>query len=70
MLVYTLVCVYFFNMPLLALTLPVIMLISLVHAWFIAVWERQHGVVLWKPALSSVGREEWRRSPYYSTPAE
>jgi len=70
MLVYTLVCVYFFHQPLLALTLPAVLLISPVHAWRIAVWERRPGVVLWKPALSSVGREEWRRSPYYSTPAE
>ncbi|MEU6771270.1 hypothetical protein [Streptomyces sp. NPDC046759] len=65
---FSVVCGYLFRLPLLSLLVPVVLFISLVHAWRISVWERRHRVVLWKPSLAEVGREEWRRSPFYSTP--
>jgi hypothetical protein len=63
------VVVRLLQLPLAALGMPIMLLISLVHTWRISVWERRQGLSLWKPALSEVGREEWRNSPYYSTPA-
>ncbi|MFE7169393.1 hypothetical protein [Streptomyces sp. NPDC057616] len=61
---------YVIHAPLLGLGLQVILVLGLLHTWRTAVrWERRHGLHLWKPALSAVGREAYRRSPYYATPA-
>jgi hypothetical protein len=50
------------------LALPLIQVASAVAAWNMTGWERRHGVVLWKPALSAVGREAHRTAPFYTTP--
>jgi len=61
---------YVLHFPLLGLGFQLILGLGLVHTWRTAFWwERRHGVHLWKPALSAVGRENWRRSPYYATPS-
>ncbi|MFF0833027.1 MULTISPECIES: hypothetical protein [unclassified Streptomyces] len=62
------VVVYLIHLPIAALGMPAMLLISLLHVWRISVWERSKGLTLWKPAPSEAGREEWRNSPYYSTP--
>ncbi|MFS4092241.1 hypothetical protein [Streptomyces sp. AF1A] len=66
----TLVFAYGSHGPLVSVSLPLIALLGVVHTWRTAIWwERRHGVRLWKPALVVVGREAYRRSPYYATPA-
>ena len=58
------------HLPLFGLTAQLMLLLGLIHTCRSAVWwERRHGVHLWKPALSAVGREKWRASPYYTTAA-
>lgn len=62
--------VFLIHLPLLGLSVQLILILGLIHTWRTAVWwERRHGVHLWKPALSAVGREKWRASPYYATAA-
>jgi hypothetical protein len=62
--------VFLIHLPLFGLTAQLMLLLGLIHTWRTAVWwERRHGVHLWKPALSAVGREKWRASPYYTTAA-
>lgn len=61
---------YIAHLPLLGLGFQLILGLGLLHTWWTAIWwERRHGVHLWKPALSAVGRENWRGSPYYVTSA-
>lgn len=61
---------YVIHAPLLGLGFQLILVLGLLHTWRTAVrWERRHGVRLWKPALQVVGREAYRRSPYYVTTA-
>ena len=61
---------YIGHQPLFGLGVQLILVLSLVHTWRTAIWwERRHGVHLWKPALSVVGRENFRGSPYYATSA-
>ncbi|WP_369252965.1 hypothetical protein [Streptomyces sp. R41] len=61
---------YVAHWPLFGLGVQLILGLGLLHTWRTAIWwERRHGVHLWKPALSAVGRENWRRSPYYATSA-
>ncbi|MHB9848953.1 hypothetical protein ACSYGO_06860 [Streptomyces krungchingensis] len=62
---------YVAHAPLVGLGFQLILVLGLVHTWRTAIWwERRHGVHLWRPALSAVGRERWRRSPYYATSAK
>ncbi|MFI6351933.1 hypothetical protein ACIBJF_04505 [Streptomyces sp. NPDC050743] len=62
--------VFLIHLPLFGLTVQLMLLLGLIHTWRTAVWwERRHGVRLWKPALSAVGREKFRASPYYATAA-
>ncbi|MEV6054217.1 hypothetical protein [Streptomyces sp. NPDC052107] len=62
--------VFLIRLPLLGLSVQLMLILGLIHTWRTAVWwERRHGVHLWRPALSSVGREKWRGSPYYVTVA-
>ncbi|WP_345657483.1 hypothetical protein [Streptomyces siamensis] len=62
---------YVAHAPLVGLGFQLMLVVGLVHTWRTAIWwERRHGVHLWKPALSKVGRENWRRSPYYATSAK
>ncbi|MFI5634348.1 hypothetical protein ACIA8E_34290 [Streptomyces sp. NPDC051664] len=69
-LLVTLGCTYVAHWPLIGLGFQLILGLGLVHTWRTVIWwERRHGVHLWKPALSAVGRENWRRSPYYATSA-
>lgn len=68
-LLFTLICAYYLHRPVLGLGLQLVFALSLLHTWRTAVaWERRHGLALWKPPLSLVGREAWRRSPYFVTP--
>ncbi|MFE5207514.1 hypothetical protein [Streptomyces sp. NPDC056600] len=61
---------YGFHAPFSAAGLQLILVLNLVYTWKTASWwERQHGVHLWKPPLSAVGREAYRASPVYVTPA-
>ncbi|MEV0092480.1 hypothetical protein [Streptomyces sp. NPDC050738] len=59
---------YVIHMPLIGLFLPVMLALGFVDTWLTILWERRCGVLLWKPPLSAVGRENWRRSPYYASP--
>ncbi|MFC9284723.1 hypothetical protein [Streptomyces collinus] len=69
-LVLTLGGAYVAPWPLLGLGFQLVLVLGVAHTWWTAVWwERRHGVHLWKPPLSAVGREEWRRTPYFVTPA-
>ncbi|MER5476806.1 hypothetical protein ABT026_07455 [Streptomyces sp. NPDC002734] len=61
---------YGFHAPLAAAGLQLILVLNLVYTWRTASWwEKRHGVHLWKPPLSAVGREAYRASPVYVTPA-
>ncbi|MFJ9539683.1 hypothetical protein ACIRPX_20775 [Streptomyces sp. NPDC101225] len=67
----TLGSAYLIRMPLVGVAFQLVLVLGLLHTWRTAVWwERRHGLRLWKPALSAVGREAYRRAPYYVTPAE
>ncbi|MET9900826.1 hypothetical protein [Streptomyces sp. NPDC006446] len=69
-LVFTLGGAYIAHWPFFGLGFQLVVVLGLAHTWGTTVWwERRHGVHLWKPPLSAVGREEWRRSPYFVTPA-
>ncbi|MCW8380816.1 hypothetical protein [Streptomyces justiciae] len=68
--VTTLAGAYLLHFPLFGLQFQLMLAFGLVHTRRTAIWwERRHRVHLWKPALSAVGRENYRRSPYYATPA-
>ncbi|WP_406436710.1 hypothetical protein OHB14_61560 [Streptomyces sp. NBC_01613] len=61
---------YIAHWPLFGLGVQLILGLGLLHTWRTAIWwERRHSVHLWKPALTAVGRENFRRSPYYATSA-
>ncbi|MFE3269316.1 hypothetical protein [Streptomyces sp. NPDC059215] len=67
-LLVTLAGAYVAHWPLFGLGVQLALGIGVLHTWRTAIWwERRHHVHLWKPALSAVGRENWRRSPYYAT---
>ncbi|MYT73425.1 MULTISPECIES: hypothetical protein [unclassified Streptomyces] len=69
-LLVTLGSAYVLQFPFFGLGIQLVLCLGLVHTWRTTFrWERRHGVHLWKPALSAVGRENWRRSPYYATPS-
>ncbi|MGW5283919.1 hypothetical protein ACWERI_31400 [Streptomyces collinus] len=69
-LVLTLGGAYVTPWPLFGLGFQLVLVLGVAHTLRTAVWwERRHGAYLWKPPLSAVGREEWRRSPYFVTPA-
>ncbi|MEU6852725.1 hypothetical protein ABZ901_22710 [Actinacidiphila alni] len=54
--------------PWLGLMLPLMHAAMTVHVRRMVAWERRHSVVLWRPALSAVGREAARAAPFYTTP--
>lgn len=61
---------YLADSPLLGVCCQLMLLLGAENNWSTArQWERRHGVQLWKPALAAVGRAEFRRAPYYVTPA-
>ncbi|MFJ9821591.1 hypothetical protein ACIRU3_41370 [Streptomyces sp. NPDC101151] len=65
-LIATLGGAYLLHWPLFGLGWQLILALGVVHTrWTALGWERRNGVRLWKPPLSAVGREEWRRSPYF-----
>ncbi|GGJ47732.1 hypothetical protein GCM10010121_068680 [Streptomyces brasiliensis] len=60
---------YLAHIPLLGVGFQLIFLIGAENTRStVRQWERRHGVRLWKPSLAAVGREEFRRAPYYVTP--
>lgn len=54
----------------LGLTVPLMQASTMISALGVSRWQRRRGTVLWKPALSSVGREAHRASPFYVTTSQ
>lgn len=67
---WALVCTQLGHLPLAGAAFPLMMLLGVVQSRQTVRWERAHGVVLWKPALTRVGPGAYGRSPHYATPAE
>lgn len=63
-------CVDYAHLPLVGLAFPLMMALGIVQARQTTRWERKHGVVLWKPALTVVGPGAYGSSPCYSTRPE
>ncbi|WP_327289152.1 hypothetical protein [Streptomyces sp. NBC_01198] len=67
---WALVCADYVHLPLVGLAFPLMMLLGILQARQTTRWERDYGVVLWKPALTVVGPGAYGSAPCYSTRPE